>query len=81
MSKLIELIIIALPYPFQMRDIDIGADYVRFTWRGARYHVTERGVEEVGDGVLIGSDRAILMRALIDSARVKNLATESRRST
>lgn len=74
MNKIIELLIRAIPYPDQMRDLDIATNYVEFTWRGTRYRVTEfYGVDEVGDGVLIGSDSAILIRALIDFARARDM--------
>jgi len=62
-----EIIIRALPYPEQMRNIEIAADYVEFMWRGTRYRITESlRVDEIGDGVLVGSDRAILMQACIE---------------
>ena len=78
-AKIIELIIRALPHPHLIRDIDIGINYVRFTWRGSRYSVNERGdVEEVGDGVLIGSDRAILMRTCLEQIQAYDAAHGAR---
>lgn len=75
MNKIMEILIRAIPYPDHMRDFDISADSVEFTWRGTRYRVTKSfGVDEVGDGVLIGSDRAILVRACIDFARAKDMS-------
>jgi hypothetical protein len=75
MNKIIELLIRAIPYPDQMKDFDIHTDYVEFTWRGTRYRVTKGyGVDEVGNGVLIGSDSSILIRALIDFARAKDMS-------
>jgi hypothetical protein len=80
MGKLIELVIRALPYPSQIRDIEIAANYVEFSWRGARYRVNEVfGVDEVGDGVLVGTDRAILMRACIDYVRIMDVSDDARR--
>jgi len=75
MNKIVELMIRAMPYPDQMRDLDIGADSVEFTWRGTRFRVTKSyGVDEVGDGVLIGSDKAILVAALIRFALAKDVS-------
>jgi hypothetical protein len=56
-----------VPYPEQVKDIDTSRDgEVRFTWRGTRFAATTNmGLDEVGDGVLIGSDIAILMRNLV----------------
>lgn len=82
MGKLIELIICSLPYPDQMRDIEIALDYVAFTWRGVRYRITETfGVDEVRNGLLIGSDTAILMRACIDWARAADVSAISREAS
>lgn len=65
-GKVIELIIKALPYSDQMNDIEIGKDNVRFDWRGTRYCVnTNLGVDEVGDGVLIGTDKSMLIRTCL----------------
>lgn len=73
MGKIVELIVRALPYPDQMRDIEIASDYLEFTWRGVRYRVNELyGVDEVGNGVLIGTDRAILIRTLLERARASD---------
>lgn len=66
MGKLIEVLIRAMPYPEQMRNIEIAADYIEFTWRDSRYRVSESfSVDEVGDGVLVGTARAILIRACV----------------
>lgn len=63
MGNIIEMLIRALPYPEQMTGIEVAENAVEFTWRTRRYRVTKAlGVDEVGDGVLIGSDRAILLR-------------------
>jgi len=64
--KLIEIICRAVPYPYLIRNIEIKNEEVRFDWRGVRYRVSGHlFVEEVRDGILIGSDRAILMKALL----------------
>ena len=75
-GKTIELLLRALPYPEQIRNITIGAHGVRFDWRNARYRVTEKGgVEQVQQGALTGSDNAILMQRCIALAQVNEAAT------
>lgn len=67
-AKLIERIYRSVPYPHQVSGLDFTSESgaVRFTWRGATYRVSHTNhVEEVGDGVLIGSDKAILMERII----------------
>ena len=65
-DEILTTIVQRIPYPNQMKDIVVGDRDVRFTWRGTRYSVNaNRGIDEVGDGVLIGSDSAILMRAVV----------------
>lgn len=71
-DQLLELILRGLPYSNQIKNIDTQSESqaVRFDWRGARYRVYTVGeygldVEEVGNGVLIGSDKAILMAGLL----------------
>jgi hypothetical protein len=66
-SALLNVILKGVPYPHQIQDVDLGGeDCVRFTWRGTRFRVSfNYYCEEVGDGVLIGSDLSILLeRAL-----------------
>jgi len=72
-SKIIEVLINALPYPNQIKDIDLISekDSVRFTWRSARYRVnTDLFVEEVKGGCLAGSDAAILIRRCLEQSAV-----------
>lgn len=65
-NELLDLVIGKVPYPHQIQNIDITLqEEVRFDWRGTRFKVVENGCEQVGDGVLIGSDIAILMRAVL----------------
>jgi hypothetical protein len=79
MGKLIELIIRAMPYPNQIQDIEIATDYVEFTWRGVRYRATESlSIDEVGNGVLVGTDRAILIRKLLEQARLHATSSSNR---
>ena len=64
----IEILNNAIPYPNQIKDYDINnKDQIRFTWRGTRFKVDfqNASVDEVGNGVLIGSDLSILIEALI----------------
>lgn len=63
-NVLLVLIIRAIPYPQQIEDIELEKDTeaVRFTWRGTRFRVGQNlMVEEVKDGMLSGSDMAILL--------------------
>lgn len=75
-DQLLELVLRGLPYSNQIKNIDTQSESqaIRFDWRDTRYRVYTVGeygldVEEVGNGVLIGSDRAILMRALLEIYR------------
>lgn len=82
MGKIIELLLRALPYPQQMKNIAIGTNDVRFDWRGTRYRVTEDGhVDEMENGCLVCSDRAILMRKCIDCVMAYDAAAEAREVT
>lgn len=69
-EKAVEAVIKGLPYPHQITDIDLTKEdgAIRFTWRKTnkfRLDLTFGSVEEVGDGILMGSDIAILAQALI----------------
>ena len=67
-SRLINLCLATLPYPHLMSVREIEADAVRIEWRGVVYRITDTlSVEECERGMLVGSDRAILMRALFGS--------------
>jgi hypothetical protein len=70
-GKIIELVIRALPYPEQVRNLFVGETDIRFDWRGTSYSISKMlHVEEVGDGVLIGSDKALLIQTCIKLVRV-----------
>lgn len=74
-SKIIELLIKALPYPDQIKDIDISSESgaVRFTWRGNRFRVDgELYTNEANEGFLIGSDLAILLRQCLNQSLLLN---------
>lgn len=68
-EELVTAIIQAIPYSDHISDLDFTTETnaVIFTWRKTnKFRVTiSGGVDEVGDGVLIGSDMAILVRELI----------------
>jgi hypothetical protein len=71
-SALLEACLRAIPYPHQIKALNLGEPpTVRFSWRDASYRVSTSGyVEEADRGMLIGTDRAILMGALISRAIV-----------
>lgn len=67
-SKLIEQVYSRVPYSAQIKNLDAASeqDAIRFDWRGERYRVEASGhVQECQNGFLAGTDRAILMQALI----------------
>ena len=73
-EQAIETIVNAFPYPKQIKDWDLTTekDAVIFTWRENRFRMCLKygRVEEVGDGVLIGSDIAILATHIIKIANL-----------
>ena len=65
-EEILEIVKKAIPYSGQIYDVVIYDDSIRFNWRDSRYRVSEGlSVEEVGGGLLTGSDSAILMQHLI----------------
>lgn len=68
-EKLIELINNSIPYPNQVKNWDFSSEdkAVRFEWRSNKFRVDLDycSVEEVGDGVLMGSDISILLTQLL----------------
>jgi hypothetical protein len=71
-TQIFELVLAALPYCNQITDIDFhGTEVVRFTWRGARFQISSTlQVEEVEDGMLLSTDKTILLRALLERANL-----------
>ncbi len=70
-TKLLELIIRSLPYPDQIRDIQMEDNAVRFVWRSQHFRVTTNlHAEQIGSGVLIGDDASILLRVLLQRANL-----------
>lgn len=73
--KMVELIFRAMPYPHQVKTLAHEGDAIRFEWRGVTYRVSHMfGVDEVQGGMLVGSDRAILVRELLNRAREQEAA-------
>ena len=67
-EQLVTLIYKALPYSEQIKDLDFSseADAVRFNWRGTKFRVDSRfSVDEVDDGMLKGSDFALVVGELV----------------
>ncbi len=67
-AKVLETVLKAIPCAHLVEEIDLQAEpsVVRFTWRGTRYRVDDAlRCDEVGDGVLIGSDQAILLERVL----------------
>jgi len=67
-NEILNVVLATIPYPRQVCDIDLDAEdeAIRFTWRANRFRVDKNlSVEEVGHGVLMGSDIAILLRELL----------------
>jgi len=69
-AETFEVILKALPYPQQISKIQEDGSSIQFTWRGITFRVSESlMVEEVGDGVLIGSNSSIILSALLKSVK------------
>lgn len=68
-TEVLELVLRAIPFPEQIREIGaLDDEGLRFTWRGNRFRVTTAlMVEEAKDGMLCGSDLAILLQAVLET--------------
>lgn len=68
-EEALEVLIKSIPYSDQLSDLDLSRDNeIMFNWRiNTRFVLNlESGyVQEVGDGILIGSDIAILISHII----------------
>lgn len=65
-GELLEAILIAVPGPSHITDIDLRTENeIRFTWRGDRFVVRERFVEQVKGNILESNNLAELMQAVI----------------
>lgn len=73
-DKAVELLYKAIPYSNHITKLDtISEDKaILFTWRGDRFRflIDYMSIEEVGNGVLMGSNISILMGAILKSAYV-----------
>jgi hypothetical protein len=72
-QELVSFVIGNLPYGNQIDQLDFTTEEkaIRFRWRKEkRFRVTtDLFVDEIGDGVLIGSDISILMQHILIKAR------------
>ena len=69
-AKFVEAIVKALPYPQHITDWDLDSEEeaIRFTWRRAQFRQStaySHRVEECENGLLKGSNLAIVVEALI----------------
>lgn len=67
-GQVLEVLLNAVPYPNQIKNIDLSYDKaVYFTWRSSRFKVElSTGSVDVSEGqMLIGNDVAILLRELM----------------
>jgi hypothetical protein len=76
-SELFELVLNCLPYPGQISEINFElTNAIGFKWRQSTYRISNNlMVEEAENGMLIGSDKAIIFRALLDkTALIRNIS-------
>lgn len=67
-EELLTAVLKSLPHPNHINDLDLSSETeaVMFTWRQNKLRVQLSGhVDEVGDGVLIGSNLSILVHQLL----------------
>lgn len=66
-TDIIELIYNAMPYPRQIKDLEIRDENVYFTWRSGRFRVEEGSlsVTSLEDGILVGDNQSILIERLL----------------
>jgi hypothetical protein len=78
-GKAVEFLINALPYPNQIKDIDLSYDpAVYFTWRSGRYKIELQtgSVDMVEGQMLIGNDTSMLIRRLIELEVIKYMVSK-----
>ena len=65
-TKIILHVVKRLPYPDQISNIDLKEkDVIRLTWRKYKLRITENYfVEEIDDGMLAGTDFAMILKQL-----------------
>lgn len=66
-EKRLEELIRNIPYPDQIKDMEISDTDIRFTWRGDRFNIEVSGglCEEIKDGLRHSSNVAMLLMALM----------------
>lgn len=72
-EQALELVVKSIPYPEHIKDWDLSSEEtsIRFTWRTEnrfRFDFKYMSVEEVGNGVLSGTNITILLRELLKRA-------------
>lgn len=78
-GKAVEFLINALPYPNQIKDIDLSYTHaVYFTWRSGRYKIELQtgSVDMVEGQMLIGNDTSMLIRRLIELEVIKYMVSK-----
>ena len=64
----LDTVIARIPHPGQIRDTQVESDgtTVRFVWRGSQFRIAENlFVEEMQPGLLVRSNLAIVLEALL----------------
>lgn len=71
----------SLPNANQVKWIDVGSAFLRFEWRGKKFqiNVVSMHVEEFDGRLLVGSNEAALIQALLDKQRTLEIAEQLRR--
>jgi len=71
-SEIFELVLNSIPYPNQINDIDFTDEgAIRFNWRQTRYRIDNNlNAEEVDEGMLAGTDKAMLFSALLKKTKL-----------
>lgn len=65
-TEIIELVYSAMPYPSQIKNLQIRNESVCFTWRGDKFEVTSNLTTMMSeDGILTGDNQAILIERLL----------------
>jgi hypothetical protein len=71
-DQLTQLVFGCLPYPNQITELDTtkDSDAIRFKWRSTSFRVTTSlFAEEVEGGLLVSSDKAILLKTILIASK------------
>lgn len=70
-DELVMLVVFALPYPDQIKDLDTTKlNAIYFSWRGDRFRVTaDLHADTVEGSLLVGNSISIVLRALLHMAK------------